>query len=170
MPSSCTVRFESPGLIVPILGSRLVPELRKKGYERASATSLISASGTIGVVILPLVPMIIYAVIMQVIATSAVLIWSLSSWQVPSAIASAVLSFSTEPYVIMLQLVVVILPGRRVHRDGKRPDHSHAGNVATDYPYRHRPNSLRKRYASFDNAGHRGSRSGNAGRLHHLHL
>ena len=207
------------------VGSSLVPELRKKGYDPASAASLIAASGTIGVVIPPSVPMIIYAVIAQqsvsqlflngflpglamgiglasiaivqayrrnyprgttfspatiwrtlksaswglmtpviilggifsgiftpseaavvavnyallvslfvyrdltlpdvyrilirsaittsvimlVIATSAVLSWTLSSWQVPGAIASAVLSFSTDPYVIMLLVVGVIL-------------------------------------------------------------
>ncbi|SDJ82700.1 TRAP transporter large permease [Billgrantia gudaonensis] len=207
------------------VGSTLVPELRKKGYEPASAASLIAASGTIGVVIPPSVPMIIYAVIAQqsvstlflggilpgiamglglaaiaiyqayrrnyprgtalstatiwrtfksaswglatpviilggifsgvftpseaavvavnyallvslfvyrdlslgdvyrilirsaittsvimlVIATSAVLSWTLSSWQVPGAIAQAVLSLSTNPYVIMLLVVAVIL-------------------------------------------------------------
>ena len=47
------------------VGSSLVPELRRKGYEPASAASLIAASGTIGVVIPPSVPMIIYAVIAQ---------------------------------------------------------------------------------------------------------
>ncbi len=207
------------------VGSSLVPELRKKGYDPASAASLIAASGTIGVVIPPSVPMIIYAVIAQqsvsqlflsgilpgiamglglatiaivqayrrnyprgtafspatiwrtfrsaswglmtpviilggifsgvftpseaavvavnyallvslfvyrdlgladvyrilirsaittsvimlVIATSAVLSWTLSSWQVPGAIAQAVLSLSTDPYVIMLLVVAVIL-------------------------------------------------------------
>ncbi|MFP4136976.1 MAG: TRAP transporter large permease [Halomonas sp.] len=207
------------------VGSSLVPELRKKGYQPASAASLIAASGTIGVVIPPSVPMIIYAVIAQqsvsqlflsgilpgiamglglsaiaivqayrrnyphgtalsavtiwrtfrsaswglmtpviilggifsgvftpseaavvavnyallvslfvyrdltlrdvyailmrsaittsvimlVIATSAVLSWTLSSWQVPGAIAQAVLSLSTDPLVIMLLVVAVIL-------------------------------------------------------------
>ncbi|MFW3613392.1 TRAP transporter large permease [Billgrantia antri] len=207
------------------VGSSLVPELRRKGYDPASAASLIAASGTIGVVIPPSVPMIIYAVIAQqsvstlflngivpgvlmgvglaviaivqayrrnyprgtalspatiwrtfkaaswglmtpviilggifsgiftpseaavvavnyallvslfvyrdlsladvyrilirsaittavimlVIATSAVLSWTLSSWQVPGAIAQAVLSLSTDPYVIMLLVVAVIL-------------------------------------------------------------
>src|SRR5680860_808380 len=181
------------------VGSSLVPELRKKGYDPASAASLIAASGTIGVVIPPSVPMIIYAaialtqaykrqypkgtplslatiwrtlksaswglmtpviilggifsgiftpseaavvavnyallvslfiyrdlklgdvyrilirsaittsVIMLVIATSAVLSWTLSSWQVPAAIAQAVLSISTDPYVIMLLIVGIIL-------------------------------------------------------------
>ena len=47
------------------MGSSLVPELRRKGYDPASAASLIAASGTIGVVIPPSVPMIIYAVIAQ---------------------------------------------------------------------------------------------------------
>ncbi|MDX5378692.1 MAG: TRAP transporter large permease, partial [Halomonas sp.] len=207
------------------VGSSLVPELRRKGYDPASAASLIAASGTIGVVIPPSVPMIIYAVIAQqsvsmlflngivpgvlmgvglaviaivqayrrnyprgtalspatiwrtfkaaswglmtpviilggifsgfftpseaavvavnyallvslfvyrdlsladvyriltrsaittavimlVIATSAVLSWTLSSWQVPGAIAQAVLSLSTDPYMIMLLVVAVIL-------------------------------------------------------------
>jgi C4-dicarboxylate transporter, DctM subunit len=207
------------------VGSSLVPELKRKGYDPASAASLIAASGTIGVVIPPSVPMIIYAVIAQqsvsrlflngiipgvlmgiglaaiaitqayrrnyprgtelspatiwrtfksaswglmtpviilggifsgiftpseaavvavnyallvslfvyrdltlpdiyrilirsamttsvimlVIATSAVLSWTLSSWQVPGAIAQSVLSLSTNPYVIMLLIVGVIL-------------------------------------------------------------
>jgi C4-dicarboxylate transporter, DctM subunit len=45
------------------VGTTLVPELKRKGYEEASSASLIAASGTIGVVIPPSVPMIIYAVI-----------------------------------------------------------------------------------------------------------
>lgn len=207
------------------VGSSLVPELKRKGYDPASAASLIAASGTIGVVIPPSVPMILYAVVAQqsvsklflngiipgvvmgiglaaiaitqayrrnyprgaalspatiwrtfrsaswglltpviilggifsgiftpseaavvavnyallvslfvyrdlkiadiyrilirsaittsvimlVIATSAVLSWTLSSWQVPGAIASAVLTLSSNPYVIMLLVVAVIL-------------------------------------------------------------
>ncbi|MFV0359376.1 TRAP transporter large permease [Tropicimonas sp.] len=47
------------------VSSSLVPELRRKGYEPASAASLIAAAGTIGVVIPPSVPMIIYAVMAQ---------------------------------------------------------------------------------------------------------
>jgi TRAP-type C4-dicarboxylate transport system permease large subunit len=38
-----------------------------------------------------------------------VLSWTLSSWQVPGAIAQSVLSLSTDPYVIMLLIVAVIL-------------------------------------------------------------
>ncbi|MFP4151292.1 MAG: TRAP transporter large permease [Alkalispirochaeta sp.] len=45
------------------VGSTLVPELKRKGYEEAPAAGLIAAAGTIGVVIPPSVPMIIYAVI-----------------------------------------------------------------------------------------------------------
>jgi C4-dicarboxylate transporter DctM subunit len=47
------------------VGASLVPELKRKGYDPAAAASLIAASGTIGVVIPPSVPMIIYAVIAQ---------------------------------------------------------------------------------------------------------
>ena len=46
---------------------------------------------------------------MFVIATSAVLSWTLSSWQVPGAIAESVLSLSTNPYIIMLLVVGIIL-------------------------------------------------------------
>lgn len=45
------------------VGTTLVPELKKKGYDEASSAALIAASGTIGVVIPPSVPMILYAVI-----------------------------------------------------------------------------------------------------------
>jgi len=47
------------------VSATLVPSLRQKGYEPASAASLIAAGGTIGVVIPPSVPMILYAVIAQ---------------------------------------------------------------------------------------------------------
>ncbi len=45
------------------VSASLVPQLRAKGYAPASAASLIAAGGTIGVVIPPSVPMILYAVI-----------------------------------------------------------------------------------------------------------
>ncbi len=45
------------------VGTPLIPELKKKGYDEASSAALIAASGTIGVVIPPSVPMILYAVI-----------------------------------------------------------------------------------------------------------
>ncbi|SKC79430.1 TRAP transporter large permease [Maledivibacter halophilus] len=45
------------------VGTTLVPELKKKGYDEASSAALIAASGTIGVVIPPSVPMILYSVI-----------------------------------------------------------------------------------------------------------
>jgi len=45
------------------VGTTLVPELKKKGYDEASSASLIAAAGTIGVVIPPSVPMVLYAVI-----------------------------------------------------------------------------------------------------------
>ncbi|SFP31399.1 TRAP transporter large permease [Tranquillimonas alkanivorans] len=47
------------------VSATLVPELKAKGYDPASAASLIAAGGTIGVVIPPSVPMILYAVIAQ---------------------------------------------------------------------------------------------------------
>lgn len=47
------------------VSATLVPELTRKGYDPASAASLIAAGGTIGVVIPPSVPMIIYAVMAQ---------------------------------------------------------------------------------------------------------
>ncbi|MDT0682937.1 TRAP transporter large permease [Roseicyclus sp. F158] len=47
------------------VSATLVPELKAKGYDAASAASLIAAGGTIGVVIPPSVPMILYAVIAQ---------------------------------------------------------------------------------------------------------
>ncbi len=47
------------------VGSSLIPELKRKGYDEASSASLIASAGTIGVVIPPSVPMIIYAVIAE---------------------------------------------------------------------------------------------------------
>ena len=49
------------------------------------------------------------AVIMFVIATSAVLSWILANQNIPTLVAKAVLSLSSDPYVIMLLITSVIL-------------------------------------------------------------
>lgn len=48
------------------IGTPLIPEMKAKGYEVPFAASLIAASGTIGVIIPPSVPMILYAIIADV--------------------------------------------------------------------------------------------------------
>nr|HPR89851.1 TRAP transporter large permease [Synergistaceae bacterium] len=45
------------------VGSALLPQLEEKGYDVDFSAALIAASGTIGVVIPPSVPMVLYAVI-----------------------------------------------------------------------------------------------------------
>jgi len=45
------------------VGTPLVPELKKKEYDEATSAALIAAAGTIGVVIPPSVPMVLYCVI-----------------------------------------------------------------------------------------------------------
>lgn len=45
------------------VGSSLLPQLKRKGYDVDFSAALIAASGTIGVVIPPSVPMVLYAVI-----------------------------------------------------------------------------------------------------------
>ncbi|MDO4493190.1 MAG: TRAP transporter large permease [Clostridia bacterium] len=47
------------------VGATLVPELKQRGYDESSAAALIAAAGTIGVVIPPSVPMVLYAVIAE---------------------------------------------------------------------------------------------------------
>ena len=47
------------------VGGTLVPELKRRGYPDDSAAALIAAAGTIGVVIPPSVPMVLYAVIAE---------------------------------------------------------------------------------------------------------
>ena len=47
------------------VGATLIPELKKRGYREDSAAALIAAAGTIGVVIPPSVPMVLYAVISE---------------------------------------------------------------------------------------------------------
>ena len=47
------------------VGGTLVPELKRRGYPEAEAAALIAAAGTIGVVIPPSVPMVLYAVIAE---------------------------------------------------------------------------------------------------------
>lgn len=48
------------------VGSTLVPEMEKKRYPRPFAAATVAASGELGVIIPPSVPMIIYAVIAEV--------------------------------------------------------------------------------------------------------
>lgn len=45
------------------VGTTLIPELKVRGYKEESSAALIAAAGTIGVVIPPSVPMVLYAVI-----------------------------------------------------------------------------------------------------------
>lgn len=47
------------------VGSSMIPELEKRGYETDRAAALIAAGGCIGVVIPPSVPMVLYAVIAE---------------------------------------------------------------------------------------------------------
>lgn len=47
------------------VGATLIPELEKRGYDKARSAALIAAAGTIGVVIPPSVPMVLYAVIAE---------------------------------------------------------------------------------------------------------
>ena len=47
------------------VGATLVPELKKRGYREDSAAALVAAAGTIGVVIPPSVPMVLYSVIAE---------------------------------------------------------------------------------------------------------
>lgn len=51
------------------VGSTLMPELKKKGYDPSFSAALIAAGGCAGIVIPPSVPMIIYAVIAEQSAT-----------------------------------------------------------------------------------------------------
>ena len=44
------------------VGATLVPELKKRGYKEDQAAALIAAAGTIGVVIPPSIPMVMYSV------------------------------------------------------------------------------------------------------------
>ena len=47
------------------VGGTLVPELKARGYKEDQSAALIAAAGTIGVVIPPSVPMVLYAVIAE---------------------------------------------------------------------------------------------------------
>ncbi|MER2089761.1 MAG: TRAP transporter large permease [Sporosarcina sp.] len=47
---------------VAAIGSIMIPEMVKKGYDKPFATALVAAAGTIGIVIPPSIPMVIYGV------------------------------------------------------------------------------------------------------------
>ncbi len=47
------------------VGATLIPELKKRGYRAESSAALIASAGTIGVVIPPSVPMVLYAVVAE---------------------------------------------------------------------------------------------------------
>ena len=48
---------------VMAIGSNVIPEMEKRGYDRGYATALASAAGTIGVIIPPSIPFVIYGVV-----------------------------------------------------------------------------------------------------------
>ena len=47
---------------VAAIGSIMIPEMVKKGYDKPFATAVVAAAGTIGIVIPPSIPMVIYGV------------------------------------------------------------------------------------------------------------
>ena len=47
---------------VSAVGSFMIPEMEKKGYDRGYATALSAAAGTNGVIIPPSIPFVIYGV------------------------------------------------------------------------------------------------------------
>lgn len=47
---------------VAAIGSIMIPEMVKKGYDKPFATAIVAAAGTIGIVIPPSIPMVIYGV------------------------------------------------------------------------------------------------------------
>lgn len=47
---------------VTAMGSIMLPEMEKRGYDRAFSTGLTATAGTIGVIIPPLIPFVIYGV------------------------------------------------------------------------------------------------------------
>lgn len=47
------------------VGATLIPELEERGYKAESSAALIASAGTIGVVIPPSVPMVLYAVVAE---------------------------------------------------------------------------------------------------------
>ena len=47
---------------VAAIGTIMIPEMVKRGYKKIFATSLIAAAGTIGIVIPPSIPLVIYGV------------------------------------------------------------------------------------------------------------
>lgn len=47
------------------VGATLIPELKDRGYQAESSAALIASAGTIGVVIPPSVPMVLYAVVAE---------------------------------------------------------------------------------------------------------
>ena len=144
------------------VGATLIPELEKRGYHVDKSAALIAAAGTIGVVIPPSVPMVLYAVIAEqsvntlfrngfipgitmgviliVIAlvearklnypkgtplsvksakTSSVIMliigfsgpfgWVLANWKIPEMISKAVLSVSSNTYIILFLIGLIIL-------------------------------------------------------------
>jgi len=48
------------------VGSALIPEMKKKGYDKNFAASIVAAGGSIGVIIPPSIPMIIFAFIANI--------------------------------------------------------------------------------------------------------
>ena len=47
---------------VSAIGSFMIPEMEEKGYDKGYATALSAAAGTIGVIIPPSIPMVVYAI------------------------------------------------------------------------------------------------------------
>ena len=89
------------------VGATLVPELKKRGYKEDCAAALVAAAGTIGVVIPPSVPMVLYAVIAEESVTRL-----FSSGFIPGILMGAILIV-----IALVQVIYAVLVSAFVYRD-----------------------------------------------------
>jgi tripartite ATP-independent transporter DctM subunit len=89
------------------IGSTLIPEMERKKYPRPFAAAVVAASGELGVIIPPSVPMVIYAVITGVSITDLFIAGIIPGVMIGLSLSLTIIAVSTlrnygdrEPFVI----------------------------------------------------------------------
>src|SRR5438093_1161556 len=97
---------------VSALGSILIPAMKAKGYLKALAAAVMSSAATLAVIIPPSIPMILSAetaVVMLLVATSALLGSYLTETQAPQKLARAVSELTSNKWVVLALLNLLFL-------------------------------------------------------------
>jgi C4-dicarboxylate transporter DctM subunit len=91
------------------MGQVALPELRRFGYSGSLATGALAAGGTLGIMIPPSVPLVIYAILTQESIGADMLNTALALSQMPVELAAWVKASGLTPMFVMVAILVIYI-------------------------------------------------------------